>query len=138
LVVFAIDHKDDVTSGDGDNIALKFMKNRDQFLKEVNTRTDGGFDERFVLPITCIYDGDDDQPRARAFREDAALMGYEDYKYCVVMEAASRSLLHAIDHDQFVGNDWDLIKGMIKQLASGLDHIHSKGIVHGDVKRTCT
>jgi len=67
-------------------------------------------------------------------REDAVRKGYEEYPYCIVMEAASQSLKHMVDHENFAGSDWDTIIRMTKHLTGSLVHIHQRGFVHGDLK----
>eukprot|EP00607_Mallomonas_marina_P006753 CAMPEP_0182439818 /NCGR_PEP_ID=MMETSP1167-20130531/86670_1 /TAXON_ID=2988 /ORGANISM="Mallomonas Sp, Strain CCMP3275" /LENGTH=1314 /DNA_ID=CAMNT_0024633607 /DNA_START=1523 /DNA_END=5467 /DNA_ORIENTATION=- len=133
LVIFATDH---IAKGHEKShvVALKFMKHRDQFLKEVEIRAESNFNETFVLSIITKYDGDADDMIDREFREDAIRKGFSEYSYCVVMEAANQNLKRIIDHENIVGSEWNTIRDMTKNLAGSLDHIHGKGIIHGDLK----
>jgi len=42
-----------------------------------------------------------------------------------------------IDQQLIVANDWEQIKQMSRQLVQCLEHLHERGVVHGDLKREC-
>jgi len=111
-------------------VALKFIRSKEHYDREVNVRARCGFDGRYVLLLTANYDGDIDVE----FRTDAIRKGYEEFPYCVVMEAGSRSLKHMVDKQYIAGVEWDTIRGISKQIATALLHVHQKGVVHGDLK----
>eukprot|EP01042_Synura_sphagnicola_P036346 gene36346-biopygen3088 len=129
---------DSVGDLDGHNccasVAMKFMKNRDQFDREVSVRANCKFDSRYVLDCLRSYDGDSQDAENVAFRKDAILKGYEEYPYCVVMEAGTMSLKHLIDKQNIAGQDWDAIRNLTKQVAKAVQHVHDRGIIHGDIK----
>lgn len=116
-------------------IALKFMRNRDQFMKELIGRRVGDFSASHVIPVLMAFDGDGCSSEDVKFRMDSTKKGFQDYPYCIVMEAGSYSLKHVIDHERVVRYDWVEIKGIVRTLARCLQHVHSKGYVHGDLKR---
>jgi len=153
LVVFALDHnklsrgrQEDHLDGDDENeqgnmlppkkVALKFMENRDQYLREVETRRRCGFDDRYVLATICSFDGDAEDVENISFRTDSIAKGYLKYPYCVVMEAGTMSLKQVVDKQHVAGEDWDTIRAMAKQITHALRHIHERGIIHSDVKGT--
>ena len=142
LVIQAMDHGNQLTNIDnehtensGTKVVLKFMRNRDQFLREVDARLEGDFDERFVLPLLKSYDSSSEDEDDVAFYLGASSKGFEEYPYCVVMEAASFNLKHVIDQQLIAANDWEQIKQISRQLAQCLEHLHDKGVIHGDLKR---
>eukprot|EP01042_Synura_sphagnicola_P036758 gene36758-biopygen25616 len=116
------------------NLALKFMKHRDQFDREIHTRVQCRFDDRYVLGFIRFYDGDSKDARHVAFRKDAILKGYEEFPYCMVMGAGSRSLKRLVDHQHVAGQDWEAIRNLTKQITKAVEHVHEKGIIHGDLK----
>jgi len=156
LVVFAKDHgvdpnreKLNSTTGGGNSgsirhvttfnveshdVALKFMLNREQFLKEVDIRAKGDFDDKFVLPVIMDFDSDRESESDKDFRADAIYKGYRNYPYCIVMEAAQQSLKRIIDHEHIAGMNWNTVKEMTRNLCNALHHIHEKGVIHGDLK----
>jgi len=111
------------------------MRYRDHFLREVSTRVKGNFDKKYVLPVLKWYDGDSDSPEDVAFFHDAESKGYEEYHYCVVMEAATCNLKQVIDQQLIAANDWDQIVQISKKITACLKHLHSRGVIHGDLKR---
>lgn len=112
----------------GKLVALKFMINRDQFLRELSMRVKNHFDPDFIITTIRSHNGDEDMP----FKTEALKKGY--YAYCVVMPAAERNLAAVIAHEHIAGRDWDNIRLITKQLAEALEHMHSKGTIHGDIK----
>ena len=118
------------------NVALKSMQNRDQYLREVETRRRCGFDDRYVLATICSFDGDAEDVENISFRTDSIAKGYLKYPYCVVMEAGTMSLRQVVDQQYFVGKNSDTIRAMVKQITLALRHVHERGIIHGDVKGT--
>jgi len=146
LVVQATYHRDDMDHHEeckddirhhGD-VVLKFMKHRVDFVREVWTRKEVLFDRRFVLPLLASYDSESGHSDDIAFREDSVAKGYEEYPYCVVMEAAARNLKNVIDQQMIAANDWEQINLISRQLTLCLEHLHEKGVIHGDLKRRYT
>jgi len=141
LVVHAKDHEDHLFSPDHNGIdcfkevVLKFMKFKDQFNREMQTRAKGEFDEKFVLPVMRGYDDESSEEDDVRFFDDAVAKGFVEYPYCIVMEAAACSLKHAIDQQLIAAKDWEQIRQMARQLVTCLQHIHEKGFIHGDLKR---
>ena len=132
LIKFAIER----TSSHVKPVALKFINSRVHFLREVQSRSIGGFNSDFVIDLLKAYDGDSEDPDDVLFRQDAIFKGFSEYPYCVVMEVADHNLKKLIDQQSICGKEWEEIRSITRQLATALEHIHSKGIVHGDVKPT--
>lgn len=132
LIKFAIDRK----SPDERAVVLKFMSHRAQFLNEIISRDRGGFSNEFVISVLRSYDGDSEKEDDALFRQDAAIKGYAEYPYCVVMDVAEQNLKKVIDQQNICAKDWDEIRSIVRQLAIALEHIHSKGFIHGDIKPT--
>ena len=120
------DHKDG-----GRNVALKFICNRDHFVREKAVRHNCNFDDKYVVSTLRFYDGDDEKDKL--FGEEAERKGY--YRYCLVMPAAERNLGNVLVHEHIAGRDWDMLRLISKQLIEALHHVHEKGYIHGDVKR---
>ena len=127
IVRLAIDHKDG-----GRNVALKFIRNRDDFEREVSFRQKCDFDVEFVVSCLRLYDGDDDDQGSR-FGNEAVRKGY--YRYCLVMPAAGRNLGTVLTHEHIAGRDWKKLMFISQQLIEAVKHVHEKGYIHGDIKR---
>jgi serine/threonine protein kinase len=118
----------------GKQVCLKFMRNREQYLTEIEVRSKSALDPEFVIAVLVKYDGDAEDEAASTFRKGAVSKGFENYPYCVVMEKADQSLKRIIDHNHIVGEDWDAIKTIFKQVVNAVDHLHKRKIIHGDLK----
>ena len=132
LIRFATDRN----SSDEVPVALKFMSHREQYLNEILSRARGSFSNEFVISVLRSYDGDSENEEEVLFRKDAIFKGYYDYPYCVVIDVADHNLKKVIDQQNICAKEWDDIRSIVKQLAVALDHIHSKGFIHGDIKPT--
>jgi len=44
------------------------------------------------------------------------------------------SLKRLIDNQNVAGKDWDAIRSYTKQVAKALQHLHKRGVIHGDLK----
>eukprot|EP00597_Dinobryon_sp_UTEXLB2267_P002894 CAMPEP_0170058004 /NCGR_PEP_ID=MMETSP0019_2-20121128/787_1 /TAXON_ID=98059 /ORGANISM="Dinobryon sp., Strain UTEXLB2267" /LENGTH=1211 /DNA_ID=CAMNT_0010262831 /DNA_START=1869 /DNA_END=5504 /DNA_ORIENTATION=- len=121
----AIDH------GNNDQrVALKFMAVKDQYLIEQEIRRLGDFHEDYVISILRCHDGEIDP----AFHQEVVRRGLQKYPYCIVMPAAERNLQTIISAERIAGRDWAQIKTIGNQVAEALQHMHQKGVLHGDVK----
>ena len=57
-----------------------------------------------------------------------------EYQYCLELELAEANLNHALIHEHFAGQDWLTVRKIASDLAKALDHLHSCGRIHGDLK----
>ena len=129
VVIFATDH-----SAQGAKVALKFMQHRDQYLAETVSRAHANFDGAFVVAVLQSFDGDSDEAENAAFHQSAVRRGFAKYPYCVVMDIADTNLQRVILQQHVAGCEWDVIKLYMKGLCSCLAHVHSKQLIHGDLK----
>lgn len=111
-------------------VALKIMKNLDQYKREIYVRTTGNFNAHRVLGILHSYSIDE----SPLFREALTEYNLQDYPYCIVMEAADRNLKSVIDHERIAGQNWSEIQKITQQIVIALDHVHEREFIHGDIK----
>lgn len=111
-------------------VALKLMRWRSQYKRELQSRTDSSFDGEFVLGVLRDYDGDENA----SFVKELARKGYGWYKFCIVMPAAERNLAGVMAHEHIAGKDWKKIRQATEELCECIVHVHSKGMIHGDIK----
>ena len=136
VVQFATDHRLDAEGNKVESkVALKFMRHRQQYLSEIATRSEAGFSSEHVLLVLESFDGDDVRSEeAVSFRASAQKKGFAEYPYCLVMDVADTNLQRVIFQQHIVGSDWDMIKLITKSLCSCVGHVHSRGVIHGDLK----
>eukprot|EP01030_Chromulinospumella_sphaerica_P034420 gene34420-biopygen14413 len=54
--------------------------------------------------------------------------------FAISLPLADRNLFVALKQERFAGRDWDMVKFNCKDLLRAVDHVHSKGIIHADLK----
>ncbi|GMH74193.1 hypothetical protein TrRE_jg7728, partial [Triparma retinervis] len=69
-------------------VVFKFMKNKDQFDREIDAREKNELDSKFVVGVNRTYDGSTDEVFLSALEQ--ANLG--EYKFAVVMPCADRNL----------------------------------------------
>ena len=126
IVHLAIDREDNDR-----RVALKFMKDREQFLREIKSRSQGAYSEEYVVGILRIYDGLEDT----FFLSELNRKNLQNYPHCIVMEAGDRSLYDILAKENIAGKNMEYIKIIAIELAKAVQHVHSKGFIHGDLKR---
>ena len=109
--------------------ALKFMRNKDQFNRELAVRD--GLDERFVIGVIRSYDSTTDPAFAAAIKCFHNGI-YAKYPYCIVLPRANRGLHEVITHDHIAGvTDRILeVKAIVSQITAALQHFQDKGLIH--------
>lgn len=112
-------------------VAMKFMKERAQFLREVRVRAQGNFSEVHVMGGIRVHDCDEDPD----FRDEAVAKGFVDFPYCFVMHVGERNLGDVMVKEHLAGRDWGQIRMITWQIASAVGHMHHNGFIHGDLKR---
>ena len=111
-------------------VALKLMRWRSQFNRELNSRNECCFDSEYVVGILRSYDGEE----SSALCDELNRKGYGTYRFCIVMPAAERNLAGIMSHEHIAGKDWKKIRQISEELCECITHVHSKGVIHGDIK----
>ena len=124
VVHLAIDHRHN-----DEKVALKLMKNLDQYTREVTVRKVAKLSNEFVVNILRTHDINDDM-----YQEEISRRGFSEYGYCIVMPCADRDLNRIITNEHIAGKEWGQIKSIAVEIAQALQHMHSNGVIHGDVK----
>ena len=111
------------TFGPSQSIAIKFMKNEDQYRREKEIRSKNKLDENYVLGLL-------DGPLETKFQEAVSSLSHafvEDihlYKFGIFLPAADRSLDAIYRQER---PSLNLIKDIMLQLTQGIKECHSKG-----------
>jgi len=121
----AIDHK-----GQGEKVALKMMKHVDQYSREVLVRKEANLSNDFTVGILRSLDAMNSQ----MYRDEINRRGFTEYPYCIIMPAAERDLNRIITNEHIAAKDWSQIKSISIEIALALQHLHTNGVIHGDIK----
>ena len=113
-------------------LVLKFTRKTEQFQREVLLRTDRKLESKYVMGVNheYSYDTDDDFASALKLLNGDSYLDFEDYKHAIVMPIADRSLDTIFRSER---PDKAQIRVLAEQLAEAIKHVHSKGLIHGDV-----
>lgn len=117
-------------SSENSRVAVKFMSSKSHFTRELETRKANNLSSDMVINIIASFSADEDLLFARELDRHAL----QEYRYCVVMPAADKNLAIINLTEHFVANDWVQIRSLFTQLATCLDHLHDRQLIHGDVK----
>lgn len=134
----AVDELDLDEKGVPRYVTLKLMCSREHFHREISVRT-CCFDDNYVLPI-IRYFPDSDQDICSHAEPSLTLVGElptkEEAETCflIVFPLADRSLQAGLRQETFVKQNWEEIRTCFMQLVKCVDHMHGKGILHGDIK----
>jgi serine/threonine protein kinase len=131
LVILAVDHVPEMEN-ETRRVALKFMTERDQFKAELHSRSTKSLSSEFIVELLTSFDSDCKEDKE--FFEDAAGRGFKKYGYCVVLSACDESLKRVVDGQNIVG-DMGEVSRVFKQIVMAVQHIHERGVLHGDLKR---
>ncbi|KAF0704611.1 hypothetical protein As57867_007285, partial [Aphanomyces stellatus] len=110
-------------------VAMKFMKNDDEYKREIENRK--GLDDSFVLSLLPSVDFTAFQKNLNTLKIHG---GYPmtDYPHVMVMPAADRSLEDIFLKERPGENERRIL---LQQVAEGLQHLHQHEFIHGDVKK---
>jgi serine/threonine protein kinase len=126
LVKLAWDHEDKKRV-----VALKFINSKIQFEREIFRRSQTLLSPDFVIQAMRSHDGDSDL----TYRQETVRKGFGIYPYCVVLAAAERDLQSIIQHEFFSGGrDLNVIRSTCTEILLSIQHLHTKGVIHGDIK----
>ena len=113
-------------------VAIKFMKNEDQYLRELSMRKN--LEPQYVVDL---LPGPDSAILAKAvtiFRLKVSRdteLSLQEYKYCIVMPAADRTLDAIFRSER---PDMTHVRVLMSEIAHALAHLHQNNIIHGDLK----
>ncbi|CAJ1926554.1 unnamed protein product [Cylindrotheca closterium] len=129
----------------GGTVVLKFMRNKDQFRREVDSRKDNKLDSKYVVGSIRSHDEESDANLVQSLKDsilqedgngtssflkkDGAKA--EDYCNVLVMPYGDRNLDTIFRSERL---DILTIQTLAKEIGEAVAHIHEKGLIHGDLK----
>jgi serine/threonine protein kinase len=109
-------------------VAIKFISDKSCFDNEVNSRKNGVFDEEFVAEIIESFDSDSSEDvKDHLFQRNF-------FPYCIVLTLCDQSMTNMIHSSRSAEKDWALLRNITFGLASSVNHMHSRGYIHGDIQ----
>eukprot|EP01030_Chromulinospumella_sphaerica_P034485 gene34485-biopygen16923 len=130
-------------SGGKKKVALKLMLRKEQFLREVETRSYFLFEESHVVSILTQHPSESSEISSRPTvieLDSSQVMNGVPAKsvaegmFAISLPLADRNLFVALKQERFAGKDWNMVKFIFKDLVEAVSHVHSKGVIHADLK----
>jgi serine/threonine protein kinase len=141
FVYKAVDEFDLDENGHPRGVALKLMKIKSQFLREIHAR-ESNFDPKYIINVLEIHpslSGLDSYPDdlTEALGEvTAGILSKQQAEklFCVIMPLANRNLFVAMKQERFAGVDQEQVRHTFTQLCRCVQHMHERGVIHADIK----
>lgn len=111
-------------------VVIKFLKSETSFLREYNSRTSCNLDCRYVVHILNALSGTSFTDALKKLHL-TDVKSVDDFKFGIVMPVSERSLESICIHEDL---DTIHICKIVKDVALALQHVHARGICHGDVR----
>lgn len=123
------------------DVAVKLLVSKEAFDKELHERfsnslTTVTFDSKYVLPILRHHRNLNTLVPEISHSTGFLTKQQAESFHCIVTPLASMSLTSLLNKDslRFSGRDLDYIRNLFKSLVECTYHIHSKGVIHNDIK----
>lgn len=147
--------QDEEDSGDDRLVAFKVLTHYSHFCNEVSLRNKLKLSKAFIVEIITYsprnskddFDSTEEKFQGKdcaSFRESllvhqniqTAIMTKDIIQscYCIVMPYADRNLFDSIKKDGYAGKDFITISRFFCEIARCVEHLHSRGIIHADIK----
>jgi serine/threonine protein kinase len=117
-------------------VVIKFMAEEDQYRREIKVREQKGFDNKYVVGVLPGPIEKDFYAACQKYKIKAGgdlVIPLAEYSYGFVMNQADRSL-DAIFRQERPDKSPETLQKMMAELAAGVQHVHQKGVMHGDLK----
>ena len=149
FVYRASDEQDLDESKQPKKVALKLMRIKSQYKREITTRERGLSKKHVVLikktlPLVTDIDSWDEEldidcnnkndSNNSNSGETFLTKVHAEMMFCVVMPLADRNLFVALKQEQWAGSNMEQVKHVFLQIVDCVIHLHSKGILHADIK----
>ena len=111
-------------------VALKFMRVKSQFVREIQTRQDRKFEQDYVIGIARTHpalselDKWDDEIEMENISGMVLTKEKAQKMFCLVMPLADRNMYMAMKQERWAGTDWKEIKHTFTQLVHCMQHLH--------------
>ena len=136
------EHTIDKETGHPIKVALKLMRLKTQFLRELSTR-DKGFNHEFVMNVLQTYpeigsttmdSWPDEVVGVEADATGQLTKANAEKFYLLVMPLADRNLFVSLKQERWAGKNMEEVRHVFVQLVHCVDHMHEKGVLHADLK----
>jgi serine/threonine protein kinase len=129
-------------------VALKIMRKKEHFLREVTVRNNHNFDSDAVIGITDTYPSLDDpnlpnkddilDTKEFDIRAGGGMSGLTkesiESHFILVLPYGEKNMFVAMKQERFAGKEFSNNIHIFKQLVHAVRNMHEKGVLHADLK----
>ena len=144
FVFKAVDeHTLESETGQPIKVALKLMRMKAQFLRELSARNKG-FSHEYVMNVLQTYPADAHPSTMENWKDDVNDVEADptgqltkinaEKLFLLVMPLADRNLFVALKQERWAGRNLEEVKHVFVQLVHCVEHMHEKGVLHADLK----
>jgi serine/threonine protein kinase len=131
-------------TGNAKMVALKVMKVKSQYAREVSARLSGNFDPEYLIGMSAVHPSITEcETRPEVVDIDTSVLGDVDHPltkaiaermFCFSMPLGDRNLYLSLKSERWVGRNALRVAQVFLQILDCVAHVHSKGWIHGDIK----
>ena len=138
----AIDEHDiDRETNQPRKVALKLMRRKDQFNRELATR-ECQFNSDYVMDVLRTHPSEEQRNGWPKVVTDIVVdpitgtlkKADAEKFFLLVTPLADRNLFVAFKQERWAGKDMEEVRQVFIQLVKCVDHMHEKGVLHADIK----
>ena len=124
--------KQELDGGKARMVVLKFMRDEEKFYNEITPRHEAQLHSSNVMTVLNRYDARiDEQYKKDLVKQTTALSTPEDFKFALVMPKGDSNLDSIFRQER---PSVENTRHLMHEVALCLKHIHSKSVIHGDLK----
>ena len=141
FVYRAWDEKDLDVAGAPKRVALKLMRIKEQWRRELDIRAID-FGPNSVVEVVKVFPASDEAVNApeevtidiQISSNNAMTKDQAEQLFCLVMPLADRNMFVALKQERWAGKDFVEVRHNFHQIVQAVGQLHQKGVLHADLK----
>eukprot|EP01031_Cornospumella_fuschlensis_P037879 gene37879-46013_t len=135
IVFRAIDESSPDENGNYQPVAIKLMRFKQHFEKELFARKCYKLDDDYIVNVVASYPKEEQLPQWPAdigetllseAQEQSLTKDQVEKMYCVAMRLADRNMFVSLKQERFAGRNFEAVKEIFRQLLLCADHLHKR------------
>jgi ankyrin repeat protein len=140
FVFKAVDLSEIDENGEPKSVAIKLMRFKSHFLKEIRSREEHQLNNDTIIQVIEHFPREENIDSAP---EDAGIVEVSgsaiskseaESLFCIVMTLADRNMFVSFKQERFAGRDYSMVREIFRQLTVCTQYLHERGVLHGDIK----
>jgi serine/threonine protein kinase len=140
FVFKAVDLSQIDENGEPKPVAIKLMRFKSHFLKEIRLREERKLNNDSIIQVIEHFPREEN---IDSTPEDAGIVetggstiskSEAEGLFCIVMTLADRNMFVSFKQERFAGRDYRIVREIFHQLVVCTQYLHERGVLHGDIK----